>query len=729
MNNEDNKTPEVKSVGNASANNAVNNAANNSGNNGASNAAPSKYPPRNNSNTNARSRFSSSSNNSPRRTYRGGSQSTPAGARPAHRTPRPEGRTETDTPRVLSPLQQSIVMSKGRDRRRPPSRGTTGPGGTAKTQETPMAAHRVKHNTGREKADARRMMLSFPATPPTSNIPPLKDGDIRIIFLGGVEEVGRNMTAIEYKNSIVIVDAGLQFKEASTPGIDFILPNTRYLEDNKEKVKGLFITHGHLDHIGGIPYLMERVGNPPIYTRLFSSLLIKRRQEEFPFLPPLDIHLVEENARITLGDMHISFFAVSHSIPDSMGIIIETPQGDVVCTGDLRLEHTDGVVSEAEHDVYEVFKKRKVLLLMTDSTNCENPGFSVSEQLVYNNIEEVIKNTPGRLIVSTFASQVDRMLKIIQLAEKYGKKIVVDGRSMKTNVEILKLANLLNPPAGLIVPIEEIDSYPPDKILALVTGAQGEEFASLMRIANKLHKYIRLSPRDTILMSASIVPGNEREAQRLKDNLSRQGAKIVHYKIMDIHSSGHANADELEWIHKHINPKFFIPVHGYHYLHRVHAEIAKKLVPPENIIIPDNGMLVEIRDNGGHIVALKESAPRNLVLVDGFSVGDIQEVVLRDRHMLSQDGIFMVIATVDIATGKVIKSPDVISRGFVYLRESQDLLRQARFLAKKTVEDLTKGMRPIDFDYVKDGVTDAMSRLLFQETAKRPIVIPVILSV
>lgn len=661
--------------------------------------------------------------------YRGGSRH---GA--SHATPHAphhhalHGAGETPA-RSLSPLQQSIVMNKGRDRRRPPSRGTTGPGGTAKTQETPMPSRRLKHSTGREKADTRRMMLSFPITPTTTPIPPLKDGDIRVIFLGGVEEVGRNMTAIEYKNSIVIVDAGLQFKEASTPGVDFILPNTRYLEDNKDKVKGIIITHGHLDHIGAIPYLMDRIGNPPIYTRLFSSLLIKRRQEEFPFLEPLNINLVEENARITMGDIHVSFFAVSHSIPDSMGAIIETPQGDVVCTGDLRLEHTDGVVSEAEHDVYEVFKNRKVLLLMTDSTNCENPGFSTSEQLVYDNIEEVIRTTPGRLIVSTFASQVDRMLKILQFAEKYNKKVVVDGRSMKTNVEILKTAGLFNPPKDLIIPAEDIDNYPPDRIMALVTGAQGEEFASLMRIANKVHKYIRLTPRDSILMSASIVPGNEREAQRLKDNLSRQGAKIVHYKIMDIHSSGHANADELAWIHKHINPKFFVPVHGYHYMHRVHAEIAKRILPPENIIIPDNGMIIEIQDNGEKMVALKESAPRNLVLVDGFSVGDIQEVILRDRQMLSQDGIFVIIATVDLSTGKVIKSPDVISRGFVYLRESQDLLRQARFLAKKTVEELTKGMRPIDFDYVKDGVTDAVGRLLFQETAKRPIVIPVILSV
>lgn len=649
------------------------------------------------------------------------------GKQPHYQERTQESKGGTPPSRTLSPLEQSIALTKGRDRRRP-SRGVAGSRGLK--MEPAQPAHRLKHSTPHERAESRRMMLAFPATPPTEPIPSLKEGDIRVIFLGGVEEVGRNMSAIEYKDSIIIIDAGLQFKEQNTPGIDFILPNIRYLEDNKAKIKGIVITHGHLDHIGAIPYIMDRLGNPPIYTRLFTSLIIRRRQEEFSLLAPLDIRLIEENnIRVTLGDLSVSFFAVSHSIPDAMGIIVETPHGDIVSTGDLRLEHTDGKVSETELDVFEKFEKRNVLLLMTDSTNCENPGFSVSEQLVYDNIEEVIRTTPGRLIVSTFASQVDRMLKIVQLAEKYGKKVVIDGRSMKTNVDMLKAAGLLNPPAGLIVPVEEIDSYPPDRILALVTGAQGEEFAVLMRIANKVHKYIRLTPRDTILMSSSVVPGNERETQRLKDNLSRQGARLVHYKMMDIHSSGHANSEELAWIHAHIKPKFFIPIHGYHYMLRVHAELAKRIVHPEHIIIPDNGMIVELREKGTKMATLKESAPRNLVLVDGFSVGDAQEVVLRDRQMLSQDGIFVIVVVVNGVTGRLTKSPDVISRGFVYLRESQDLLRQARFIAKKTVEESIANMKPLDLEYVKDQVTDAVARLLFQETAKRPIVIPVILEV
>ena len=553
--------------------------------------------------------------------------------------------------------------------------------------------------------------------------------NIRIVPLGGVEEIGKNMTAFEFGDDIIVVDAGFQFSEEDTPGIDYILPNTKYLEDRKGKIRAVLITHGHLDHIGAIPYLMDKIGNPPIYARNFTALMIKKRQEEFPHVSPLDLRVVEKGERVKIGGMPVTFFAVTHAIPDSMGIIFETPYGDIVHTGDLRLDHVDGKVSEIEEEIFNHFKKRNVLALLTDSTNAENPGFSISEKLVYKNIEEIIKNAKGRLILSTFASQVERMLKMIEFSEKYGKKIVIEGRSMKTNIEVTKAAGLLKIGKEAIISVEQINDYPENKIVALVTGAQGEEFAALMRIANKTHKYIRLSPRDTILMSSSIVPGNERNVQKLKDNLSRQGAHIIHYKTSDIHSSGHANAEELAWIHGKIHPKFFIPIHGYHYKHRVHADIAKRVVPEDNIIIPDNGMIIEIQDKGEKMVALKERAARNIIMVDGFSVGDIQEVVIRDRQTLAQDGIFVVVASVDSSTGKLRKSPDIISRGFVYLKESQDLLRQTRNLVRKTIEDTTHNMRPINFDYVKTNVTDSVERFLFQKTAKRPIVIPVLIGV
>lgn len=559
-------------------------------------------------------------------------------------------------------------------------------------------------------------------------IPPPKSGNIRIIPLGGVEEVGRNMTVIETEHDIIIMDMGVQFSEESTPGVDFILPNTAYLEERKSKIRGVVITHGHLDHIGAIPYIMSRIGNPPIYSRNFTNLMISKRQEEFSHLPPLNIITVEKNDTLTLGSTRVTFFGVTHSIPDALGAIIETPYGDIVYTGDLRLDHREGVPSEMEEEVYATFRDRNVLLLMTDSTNVENPGFSISERVVVENIDEIIRTTPSRLIISTFASQVERMVNMLKIAEKYGKKVIIEGRSMKTNVEVVKVAQLLDVKPSTLITVEEMSNYPDDRIIVLATGAQGEEFAALMRIANKTHKHIRLTPRDTVLMSSSVIPGNERSVQKLKDNLSRQGAHIIHYRTSDIHASGHANHDELAWIHKKIHAKFFIPIHGYHYMLRVHADLARSLgTPSENVVIPDNSMVIEIQDAGKKLTVLPERAPSELVLVDGFSVGNVQEAVIRDRTMLAQDGMFVVIAIIDIKTGKVRKSPDIISRGFVYLRESQELLRQARHLTKKTIEDLAAGMNPINFDHLKEEVTDNVGRFLLQQTAKRPIVLPVLI--
>lgn len=562
------------------------------------------------------------------------------------------------------------------------------------------------------------------------SIPSLAEGAIRIIPLGGVEEIGKNMTAIEFGNDIIVVDAGFQFREEDTPGIDYILPNTRYLEEHKGKIRALIVTHGHLDHIGAIPYIMEKLGNPPIYSRNLTTIMIKKRQEEFPHVPPLNIQIVEKSDHIKLGGLSITFFAVTHTIPDAMGVIIKTPYGNIVHTGDLKLDHTDGIPTDVEEEEFAVFKKEPTLLLLSDSTNVERPGFSIPEWKVHENLEEIIKNVSGRIIVGTFASQLERIIKIIEFGEKYGKKIVVEGRSMKNNVEVAKETGFLKMAKQTVIPAEEIGSHPPSKIMILATGAQGEEFAALMRIANKQHKTIQFKKDDTVLLSSSIIPGNERAIQKLKDNISRHGAKIIHYQVSDVHSSGHAYHDETLWIHKRIAPKFFIPLHGYHYMLRVHTEIAKEAGTLEgNIVIPDNGSVIEIIDHGGKIVRRKEMAPSNPVMVDGFSVGDVQEVVLRDRQMLSQDGMFVVIATIDVKTGKLKKSPDIISRGFVYLKESQELLARARDLVKKSVEETTVGMHPINFEYVKNNITDATSRYLFQKAGKRPIVIPVVLGV
>ncbi len=616
----------------------------------------------------------------------------------------------------------------------PPREGSAPAHRSFSRPRDPLATKRPRTSFSKRPKHLSRTQLS--ARPPetkfeTKKIPPAGE-NIRIIPLGGVEEIGKNMTAIEYMDDIIIIDCGFQFREEDTPGVDYILPNTKYLEERKEKIRGMFITHGHLDHIGGIPYVIDRIGNPPIYTRALTSVMVRKRQEEFPHLPALDIREVEKEERITIGNLKVRFFAVTHTIPDSMGIIIETPHGWIVNPGDIKLDHNDGVPTDAEQKEYSIFKDANVLLLMMDSTNVENPGWSTPERFVFQGLDDIIRETKRRLIIGTFASQIERIISIIHSAEKYGKKVVVEGRSMKNNVEIAAQVGRLEIKKGTLITSEEMESYPPDKIIILATGAQGDEFAALMRMSNKSHKYIRITPRDTILLSSSIVPGNEKSVQRLKDNLARQGAKIIHYRTSDvyIHSTGHGNRGELEWLHRTIKPRFFIPIHGNHYMLRVHEEVAQSLgMPPENVIVPDNGMIIEIVEEGKKITKLKESAPNGIVMVDGFSIGDVQEVVMRDRKMLAEDGMFVIIASINTKTGKLRKSPDIISRGFVYLRESQDLLSQARIITKRTIEKASAGTNPINFDYVKAEVTDQVGKFLFQKTAKRPIVIPVVLGV
>ena len=581
----------------------------------------------------------------------------------------------------------------------------------------------------RQKGMRRRSNSPIPAKKPHDIIPPINDA-IRVIPLGGVEEIGKNMTVIEYGNDIIVVDAGIQFTDAETPGVDYILPNVKYLEERKDRIRGLVITHGHLDHIGGIPYLITKLGNPPIYTREFGALLIKKRQEEFPHLPPLDIRIVESSDKsVPLSEhLKVRFFGLTHSIPDSTGIIIETPFGDIVNTGDVRVENESGVPVEKEVIQYGMFKDRNVLLFTMDSTGIDKPGFSPSEASILKNIDAIVAQAPGRVIIATFASQVERIIEFLNSARRYGRKVVIEGRSMKTNVDIIKHLNLVD--VSHIVPIEDIEKYPPNKIMMIATGAQGEEFAALMRMSNKTHKHVRLQRSDTVILSSSVIPGNDRAVEKLKDNLFRHDAKIITYLDSDVHTSGHGKRGELEWVHKQIPYKYFMPVHGSHFRLKMHAELAASLgCPRENIIVPDNGSIIEIRDKGNTVVKLPEKAPSDDMVVEGLSIGEVSEVVIRDRKMLAEDGIFVIIALVNSRNGRLKKSPDIIARGFVYLRESQELLSEARHIIRRSIESATVGAQPINFDLAKNAVSEDISRFLFQKTAKKPIVIPVILGV
>ncbi len=561
-------------------------------------------------------------------------------------------------------------------------------------------------------------------------IPELASGNLRIIPLGGVEEIGKNMTAIELGNDILVVDAGFQLPGGDVPGVDYVIPDTTYLEERRSKIKGVLLTHGHLDHIGGIPYLIDKIGNPPIYTSLLTAVMVKKRQEEFPHVPKLNIKVVESKDKLKLGNLTVRFFETTHTIPDSIGIIIETPYGNIIVTGDIKLEHANGQIKGIENKIYSQLGKENNLLLIAESTNVEKPGFSFSEKEVQENLKDIIAKVPGRVIIGTFASLFERIISIVEACEELGKKVAIEGRSMKTNIEIAKELGYLKVNKHTFISSEGLANYPDNKLVILATGAQGDEYAALMRISQKEHRNVKLKKGDTILLSSSVIPGNERAVQKLKDNLSRQGAKIVHYGIADVHSSGHAYQGELEWVQKMIKPQFFMPAHGHHYMLRVHADLAEKLgLPEKNIIVPDNGSIVEIKDQGQKITLLKQKASSRLVMVDGLGTGNVQEVVIRDRQMLSQDGMFVLIAIIDMGTGKVRKSPDIISRGFVYLKESQDLLRYVRILTKKTIEDSTAKMHPINMDYVKNAVREELGKYLFQKTHKRPIILPVLIEV
>ncbi len=558
--------------------------------------------------------------------------------------------------------------------------------------------------------------------------PKLEKDVIRIIPLGGVEQIGANMTAIEMNDQIIVIDAGIGFSNEDTPGIDYMIPNTTYLEDNKDKIRGLVITHGHLDHIGAIPYLYNSIGKPTIYTREFGALLIKSKCSEFPGVDPKIVSIGADDGDVLISDdFKIRFFGLTHSIPDSTGIIIKTKFGGIVSTGDVRVDNINGVPLDKEFEQYKLFKNEDVLLMTMDSTGVPNPGWSASESEVITTIDGMIKNASGRILIASFASQVERLMAFIESAKKYGKYVVIEGRSMNTNLGIAKELKLTD--FSHVITAEDMKNYPPHKIVMVVTGSQGEEFAALMRMSNKTHRTITLEPTDTIVLSSSVVPGNDYAVDKLKDNLYRTDAKIITYMDNVVHASGHGKREELAWIHQQIDYKFFMPIHGNHYRLKMHVELAEGLgCPKENMVVPDNGSIIEIRDNGNTLIKLEEKVPGDPRIVDGFSVSEEQHLVIRDRKILAEDGIFVIVVMLDRKTKKLRKSPDLISRGFVVLKNNKELLTSARNLIKKTVEDTAKNMNPIDFDYIKDVTAQKLTKFLMQSSGKRPEVIPVILS-
>lgn len=555
-----------------------------------------------------------------------------------------------------------------------------------------------------------------------------REEPLRWVALGGLEEIGRNMMFLEYKDEIIIIDAGLQFPEEETPGIDYIIPNVSYLESKKPNIKAIIITHGHYDHIGAIPYILDKIGNPPIYTTLLSKEIIMKRQEDFPNSPRPVFQIVKDGETHELGKyFSVTFFGVVHNIPEGVGMIIRTPIGNIVHPGEFKFDY-DHNGKPKGLDIWEWVGKQKIHTLMLDSTGAKEPGFSLSERVVERELEKLMKHAPGRLLIGTFASLIDRIGEIIKIAEKLGRKVALSGYSMKNNIQIAQNLGYLKFGKGTIVPLEDINQIPDEKLLILCTGAQGEPNAALMRIANGEHRHIRIKKDDTLILSSSVVPGNERSVQNLKDNLARQGAIIYDYKMLDIHSSGHAPQEELRTVMRLVKPRFFLPIHGYYFMRWINARLAQEelKLKPEETILADNGVVVELQKDSARITG--EKIPAYYILVDGLGVGDVGEVVLRDRRTLAQEGMIVIIASLSKQTGRILKNPDIISRGFIYLKESQELLDEIRRKIRGIIGRIPT-YQPLDADYVKTLIRDQIGQFLYNKTKRRPMILPVIIEV
>ncbi|MEK7681037.1 MAG: ribonuclease J [Patescibacteria group bacterium] len=550
---------------------------------------------------------------------------------------------------------------------------------------------------------------------------------LKIAVIGGLEEVGRNCTLFEYNGDIILIDMGLQFPEEDMPGIDYIIPNMGYLKGKEKNIRGVIITHAHYDHIGGIPHLIPQLGYPPIYGLPLTNAIIKKRQDDYKGLRPLNIHNIKIDDKLTLGSFELEFFHLNHNIPDSMGVVVRTPEGVIVHTGDWKFDYQPA--GEAPADLQKIAKigSEGVLALMSDSTNASQLGHQISESEIGTNLDDIISKAPGRLIIGTFSSLLARIKQIIEISERLGKIVALDGFSMKSNVEIAKELGYMKFSPKTLIDLKNTADYPDNKVVIICTGAQGEKNASLMRIANGEHRFIRLNIGDTVVFSSSVIPGNERTVQRLKDTLFRKGAEVIHYQMMDVHAGGHAKADDVKLMVRLINPKYFIPIEGNHFLLHYNAKVVQSMgFPKENIFIGDNGQVMEFFHGIGKLTQTK--IPSDYVFVDGLGVSDETNIVLRDRQVLAEDGMVVIIATVDRKTGKLIQNPDIISRGFVFLKEHKELIEDLRHRVKKLVID-SDPLSWADSNYIKNKIRDYVGQFLFTKTEKRPMVLPVVIEV
>jgi len=557
-----------------------------------------------------------------------------------------------------------------------------------------------------------------------------QQNSIRIIPLGGLGEVGRNMMLLEADGKILILDMGFRMPVEDMPGVDYIVPNISCLQNRKKDILAVAFTHGHYDHIGAVPYLLEKIWHPGL--EMFASPLtrgiILKRQEEFAGQPKLDITEVKDGSRIKIGPFGLEFFRQNHNIPDNLGIFIQTPAGNLIDTSDFKFDKNPVNELPTDFNRLREIGNRGIMLLMSDSTGAEEVNHSLSEIDIYKNLEEIFRTAQGRVIAATFASLINRIQQMVTLSEQYGRKVCFEGYSMKNNVDLTRTLGYLKVKKGTIVSSKEAQTYPDSKITIICTGAQGEPEAVLMRIVNKEHRFWKLKKGDTAIFSSSVIPGNERTVQYMKDEILRQGVKVFHYKMMDIHAGGHGQRSELKEMIEIMNPEFFMPIHGQYSMLFSHAEIAKEAgIDEKNVVILENGQILNLSNKKFFIE--KETVPSNYIMIDGLGVGDVGEVVLRDRQMLAKDGMFVIVAIVDRVTGRVKSSPDIISRGFIYLRESKELLRETRKKVITIIDHAVVSGGAVNWTYIKEEIRNKVSQFLFSKTQRRPIVLPVVIEV
>ncbi|MHB8172049.1 MAG: ribonuclease J [Thermincolia bacterium] len=551
------------------------------------------------------------------------------------------------------------------------------------------------------------------------------NGKVSLIPLGGLGEIGKNMMVVKYGENILLIDAGLMFPEEEMLGIDIVIPDITYLLENRDIVRGIVLTHGHEDHIGALPYVLKQI-NVPVYGSRLTLGLLEGKLRENNILGSVKMHAIKPRDTVNIGPFKVEFLRVSHSIPDAVALAVHTPVGTILHTGDFKFDQTpvDGEVTDFQK--LAELGEQGVLVLLSDSTNVERPGFTLSERTVGQTFEETFREAKNRIIVATFASNVHRLQQAITAAYKYERRVAVVGRSMVNVVNIASELGYLTIPDDMLVDIDEVGNLPPEQVVILTTGSQGEPMSALTRMAMSDHRRVEIVPGDTVIISATPIPGNEKLVARTINNLFKQGAEVIYEKFSGIHVSGHPSQEELKLMINLTKPKFLVPVHGEHRHLRKHAQLGQGMgIPAENIFVAENGHVLEFSKKSGRIAG-RVTAGR--VLVDGLGVGDVGNIVLRDRKQLSQDGILIIVVTMNKETGSVVAGPDIVSRGFVYVRESEQLMDDAK---EKVKSALVKcGERGItEWATIKSNVRDALGKYLYEKTRRRPMILPIIMEV